>query len=189
MSLLPGVTICQCIGLSHRPCVHVKCNKGVLISFRNIELGPKWKEGNNSVTFSFTNCQQTMGKGKRAHTISTPSIPSFGLPTTSDISFSVSPIRLKPLSKSQAQTSPRQETPSAPLPSPRYHDQEQPTRRYEDIQHKMESAPLSILVCTYLNYFVIILLGHLRDICGKIFKPNEYCHLRTTQVRFWVCSP
>lgn len=130
-----------------------------------------------------------MGKGKRAHTISTPSIPSFGLPTTSDISFSVSPIRLKPLSKSQAQTSPCQETPSAPLPSPRYHDQEQPTRRYEDIQHKMESAPLSILVCTYLNYFVIILLGHLRDICGKIFKPNEYCHLRTTQVRFCVCSP
>lgn len=122
-----------------------------------------------------------MGKGKRAHTISTPSIPSFGLPTTSDISFSVSPIRLKPLSKSQAQTPPCQETPPPPPSAFRYHDQE-PKRRYEEIQHKMEAAPLTVLVCTYLNYFVIILLGHLRDICGKLFKPNEYCHLRTTQV-------
>lgn len=55
-------------------------------------------------------------------------------------------------------------------------------RNYEDFQQKMEEAPLYILVSTYLNYFVLILLGHLRDILGKIFKRHEYAHLRTNQV-------
>lgn len=55
-------------------------------------------------------------------------------------------------------------------------------RNYEDFQQKMEEAPLYILVSTYLNYFVLILLGHLRDILGKIFKRHEYSHLRTNQV-------
>ncbi|KAJ8657934.1 hypothetical protein O0I10_006462 [Lichtheimia ornata] len=54
-------------------------------------------------------------------------------------------------------------------------------RNYEDFQQKMEEAPLYILVSTYLNYFVLILLGHLRDILGKIFKRHEYAHLRTNQ--------
>lgn len=55
-------------------------------------------------------------------------------------------------------------------------------RNYEDFQQKMEEAPLYILVSTYLNYFVLILLGHLRDILGKIFKRHEYAHLRKSQV-------
>jgi serine palmitoyltransferase len=47
----------------------------------------------------------------------------------------------------------------------------------------MEAAPLYVLVCTYLNYFVLILFGHLRDILGKLFKPQAYTHLKTNQVR------
>ncbi|KAI9494136.1 pyridoxal phosphate-dependent transferase [Zychaea mexicana] len=54
-------------------------------------------------------------------------------------------------------------------------------RKYEDFQQKMEAAPMYILVSTYLNYFVLILLGHLRDILGKVFKRSEYAHLRTNQ--------
>lgn len=55
-------------------------------------------------------------------------------------------------------------------------------RKYEDFEQKMEAAPLYILVSTYLNYFVLILLGHLRDILGKVFKRKEYAHLRMNQV-------
>lgn len=55
-------------------------------------------------------------------------------------------------------------------------------RKYEDFEQKMEAAPLLILVSTYLNYFVLILLGHLRDILGKVFKRKEYAHLRINQV-------
>lgn len=55
-------------------------------------------------------------------------------------------------------------------------------RKYEDFEQKMEAAPLYVLVSTYLNYFVLILLGHLRDILGKLFKRQEYAHLRVNQV-------
>ncbi|KAG2223503.1 hypothetical protein INT45_001251 [Circinella minor] len=54
-------------------------------------------------------------------------------------------------------------------------------RKYEDFQQKMEEAPMLILVSTYLNYLVLILFGHLRDILGKVFKRGEYAHLRTNQ--------
>ncbi|KAI8137261.1 pyridoxal phosphate-dependent transferase [Fennellomyces sp. T-0311] len=54
-------------------------------------------------------------------------------------------------------------------------------RKYEDFQQKMEEAPMLILVSTYLNYLVLIMLGHLRDILGKVFKRKEYAHLRTNQ--------
>ncbi|KAI8878836.1 PLP-dependent transferase [Backusella circina FSU 941] len=51
-------------------------------------------------------------------------------------------------------------------------------RRYEDFKQKMDEAPLFILVSTYLNYFLLILFGHLRDMMGKVFKREEYAHLR-----------
>ncbi|CAO3614070.1 unnamed protein product [Cunninghamella blakesleeana] len=54
-------------------------------------------------------------------------------------------------------------------------------RRYEDFEQKIEEAPLLVLVSTYLNYLVLILFGHLRDILGKVFKRKEYAHLRTTE--------
>ncbi|KAI8336997.1 pyridoxal phosphate-dependent transferase [Chlamydoabsidia padenii] len=54
-------------------------------------------------------------------------------------------------------------------------------RRYEDFEQKIEEAPLAVLVSTYLNYLVLILFGHLRDILGKCFKRKEYAHLRTNE--------
>ncbi|KAI8085199.1 pyridoxal phosphate-dependent transferase [Halteromyces radiatus] len=54
-------------------------------------------------------------------------------------------------------------------------------RRYEDFEQKIEEAPLAVLVSTYLNYLVLILFGHLRDILGKLFKRKEYAHLRTSE--------
>lgn len=56
-------------------------------------------------------------------------------------------------------------------------------RKYEDFEQKIEAAPLFVLVSTYLNYFVLILFGHVRDIMGKLFKRKEYAHLRTNEVR------
>lgn len=55
-------------------------------------------------------------------------------------------------------------------------------RKYEDFEQKIEAAPLFVLVSTYLNYFVLILFGHVRDIMGKMFKRKEYAHLRTNEV-------
>ncbi|KAI9016413.1 pyridoxal phosphate-dependent transferase [Phycomyces nitens] len=55
------------------------------------------------------------------------------------------------------------------------------SRRYEDFEQKMEAAPLFVLVSTYLNYLVLILFGHLRDILGKVFKRKKYAHLRTNE--------
>ncbi|KAI9307849.1 pyridoxal phosphate-dependent transferase [Cunninghamella echinulata] len=54
-------------------------------------------------------------------------------------------------------------------------------RRYEDFEQKIEEAPLIVLVSTYLNYLILILFGHLRDILGKAFKRKEYAHLRTNE--------
>ncbi|KAK4510188.1 uncharacterized protein ATC70_006360 [Mucor velutinosus] len=54
-------------------------------------------------------------------------------------------------------------------------------RKYEDFEQKIEAAPLFVLVSTYLNYFVLILFGHVRDIMGKMFKRKEYAHLRTNE--------
>ncbi|ORZ12379.1 pyridoxal phosphate-dependent transferase [Absidia repens] len=54
-------------------------------------------------------------------------------------------------------------------------------RRYEDFEQKIEEAPLAVLVSTYLNYLVLILFGHLRDILGKCFKRKEYAHLRMNE--------
>lgn len=54
-------------------------------------------------------------------------------------------------------------------------------RKYEDFEQKIEAAPLFVLVSTYLNYFVLILFGHVRDIMGKLFKRKEYAHLRMSE--------
>jgi len=55
-------------------------------------------------------------------------------------------------------------------------------RKYEDLEQKLEATPLWVLVSTYLNYLILILYGHLRDILGKVFKRDEYAHLRTHDV-------
>ncbi|KAG0166615.1 serine palmitoyltransferase component [Apophysomyces sp. BC1034] len=110
-----------------------------------------------------------MGKGKRAHTISIPSINLTAPKSSADHSFSVPP----PSFLNDHALAKPQPVKWAP---PR-----KPKKKYDDLEHKMEAAPLYVLVCTYLNYFVLILFGHLRDILGKIFKPQAYSHLKMNQ--------
>lgn len=55
-------------------------------------------------------------------------------------------------------------------------------KSYKDFKQKIESVPFYIFVCSYLNLFLLIIFGHLRDILGKIFKPNQYAHLKMSKV-------
>lgn len=40
-----------------------------------------------------------------------------------------------------------------------------------------DEPPLFIYLATYLSYFILINIGHIRDFFGKIFKPDEFKHL------------
>lgn len=129
--------------------------------------------------FLFLFLKYAMGKGKRAHTISIPSINLTTPKSSSDHSYAPSFIN-SVLSKSETTTSTTQVE--------RWQLPRKPKMKYDDLEHKMEAAPLYVLVCTYLNYFVLILFGHLRDILGKMFKPADYSHLRMNQVRKCLIS-
>ncbi|ORZ12736.1 pyridoxal phosphate-dependent transferase [Absidia repens] len=125
-----------------------------------------------------------MGKGKRAHTISIPSINLTTPKSSSDHSFSVSPPSFLQKHSSSSTTS----TTTTSIKNNTWQQQTtnhwsppRKTRRYDDLEHKLEAAPLYVLVSTYLNYFVLILFGHLRDIMGKFFKPHAYSHLKMNQ--------
>ncbi|KAI8143195.1 pyridoxal phosphate-dependent transferase [Fennellomyces sp. T-0311] len=124
-----------------------------------------------------------MGKGKRAHTISIPSINLSTPKSSSDHSFSVSPPSFlqknhhdgpRFLSQSASSLTTQQ------APPKRWTPPRKPRKTYDDLEHKMDDAPLYVLVLTYLNYFVLILFGHLRDILGKLTKPQAYAHLKTS---------
>jgi hypothetical protein len=52
----------------------------------------------------------------------------------------------------------------------------------DEEDNELEKAPLFVLVTTYLGYLVLILFGHVRDFFGKIFKRNEYAHLKEAKV-------
>lgn len=120
-----------------------------------------------------------MGKGKRAHTISIPSINLTTPKSSSDHSYAPTNfITTAPLSKSSSEQTTTVNT------TERWQPPRKPKMKYDDLEHKMEAAPLYVLVCTYLNYFVLILFGHLRDILGKLFKPQAYTHLKMNQVTF-----
>ena len=41
----------------------------------------------------------------------------------------------------------------------------------------MEEAPLFTLVTTYLSYFILIIIGHIRDYFGSLFNSEAYKHL------------
>ncbi|KAI7856996.1 pyridoxal phosphate-dependent transferase [Circinella umbellata] len=123
-----------------------------------------------------------MGKGKRAHTISIPSINLTTPKSSSDHSFSVSPPSF--LQKSLHHDGARQSSSSLIQQqqqiTKRWTPPRKPKMKYDDLEHKMDAAPLYVLVLTYLNYFVLILFGHLRDNLGKLAKPQVYAHLKTS---------
>ncbi|KAF1798681.1 pyridoxal phosphate-dependent transferase [Mucor lusitanicus] len=112
---------------------------------------------------------------KRAHTISIPSINLTAPKSSSDHSYAPSNF-IGSLSKSASE-----QTNFVSNTSERWQPPRKPKMKYDDLEHKMEAAPLYVLVCTYLNYFVLILFGHLRDILGKMFKPQAYTHLKMSQ--------
>ncbi|ORZ24554.1 pyridoxal phosphate-dependent transferase [Absidia repens] len=124
-----------------------------------------------------------MGKGKRAHTISIPSINLITPKSPGDHSFSVAP----PSFLQKHTTVPTATTNSfvfeniGKKQTTTQRTTPRKTRRYDDLEYKLEAAPLYVLISTYLNYFVLILFGHLRDIMGKCFKPSAYSHLKMNQ--------
>ena len=128
-----------------------------------------------------------MGKGKRAHTISSaPAITSLvSIPrrASGDLVFSLAPSNFL-TRPSSLQPPPPPLLPLKPPPTLRWTPHTQPKHSYDELEHKLESAPLVTLVLTYLNWFILILLGHLRDFCGKRFKPGEYRHLQVNEVKY-----
>ncbi|ODQ82728.1 hypothetical protein BABINDRAFT_173580 [Babjeviella inositovora NRRL Y-12698] len=38
----------------------------------------------------------------------------------------------------------------------------------------MDEPPYFILICTYLNYLILIIIGHIRDFFGQIFYPADF---------------
>lgn len=40
-----------------------------------------------------------------------------------------------------------------------------------------DEPPLFIFIATYLSYLILIIIGHIRDFFGKIFRPKDYKHL------------
>ncbi|CDS05204.1 hypothetical protein LRAMOSA07733 [Lichtheimia ramosa] len=127
-----------------------------------------------------------MGKGKRSHTISsapaiTSLVSSIPLRSSGDLVLSLAPTHF--LSRPSIANHPSPKSITSPVLPPRlrWTPQRHPKREYDDLAHKMESAPLLILISTYLNWFVLILLGHLRDTMGKIFKRKEYQHLKVSE--------
>lgn len=43
---------------------------------------------------------------------------------------------------------------------------------------EIEETPLYVLIVTYLNYFILVMMGHIRDFFGKKLRPFAYAHLR-----------
>lgn len=47
-------------------------------------------------------------------------------------------------------------------------------------------VPIFILVTTYLNYFILTIIGHIRDFFGKILCRSYYSHLSPSNVLYVV---
>ncbi|KAJ3020162.1 serine palmitoyltransferase component [Thoreauomyces humboldtii] len=44
-------------------------------------------------------------------------------------------------------------------------------------EHLIEDTPIGVLITTYISYFFLIILGHIRDFFGMRFRWEEYRHL------------
>ncbi|KAG2234299.1 hypothetical protein INT48_000749 [Thamnidium elegans] len=81
---------------------------------------------------------EEMGKGKRAHTISIPSINLTTPKSSSDHSYA--PSFIGSLSKSTSES-----TTFVHNPTERWQPPRKPKMKYDDLEHKMEAAPLYVL--------------------------------------------
>jgi hypothetical protein len=151
--------------------------------------------GNRTRAFSFTTIMA--GRARRSYSVSSayPPTPNPALTlapprSSGDHTFNISPDVPLPYPTGSSPwsdvTKLQQFSASSVSLAQRRHSTAALRRKYEDLEQKLEATPLWVLVSTYLNYLVLILYGHLRDILGKVFKREEYTHLRTHNVSFAV---
>jgi hypothetical protein len=121
-----------------------------------------------------------MGKGRRSYTINTPALSLTPPRSSADHSYSVSPPEFikSHLKNDMLNAAVSEVKPTAAQRRNSVAKQ----KSYDDLEHKLEATPLYVLISTYLNYFLLICFGHLRDILGKIFKRNDYKHLLMNEV-------
>ena len=48
-------------------------------------------------------------------------------------------------------------------------------------QRVEDDVQMYVIITTYLNYLLLIAVGHVRDLFGKIFKSEEYAHLSNNE--------
>lgn len=58
----------------------------------------------------------------------------------------------------------------------RYESKRKPGDSYDAFEL---DPPYRILLTTYVSYLLLILIGHLRDFMGKVFRPGTYKHLKS----------
>lgn len=119
-----------------------------------------------------------MGKGKRSHTISTLNFPRSMIESGL---FAASHMPL-PAILNTTPTVAKYNLVNTPTAEKSYRWRSAPKKLYREYEQKVEAVPLYVLVSTYLNYFILILFGHLRDFIGKFFKPDQYSHLKMNKV-------
>lgn len=121
-----------------------------------------------------------MGKGKRAHTISTPSISLPRRPSVADLPFGIS-FGTSSSSSSHKQLSGNHH--HTTLLPPRRWTPSDPPKRHSDLAYDPPAPSLFITFWTYYIYFIVSALGFMRDCVGKVFKPKEYAHLGINEVQ------
>jgi serine palmitoyltransferase len=52
----------------------------------------------------------------------------------------------------------------------------QPDVAPQELDHNIESVPLIHLITTYLSYFILIVVGHIRDFIRKRLYPEKFAH-------------
>jgi hypothetical protein len=60
-----------------------------------------------------------------------------------------------------------------------YNAQKQPAVEHEEL---IETAPMFILITTYVSYLTLILVGHVRDFIDRILFPDKFKHLKAQNV-------
>ncbi|KAH8554230.1 pyridoxal phosphate-dependent transferase [Umbelopsis sp. PMI_123] len=116
-----------------------------------------------------------MGKGRRSYTINTPALSLTPPRSSADHSYSISPPEFLKANLQNDKLQPL--VPEFKTTAAQRRNSVAKQKKYDDLEHKLEATPLYVLICTYLNYFLLICFGHLRDILGKTFKRHEYKHL------------
>ena len=85
-----------------------------------------------------------------------------------------------PLSSSDLLSNDANKTPLLEGPHSLYNAESTETR--VDHDELIETAPLFILITTYLSYFILICVGHVRDFVDGWLYPEVFKHLKAQNV-------